>query len=286
MTEKTPVTVLGLGLMGSVLAGTFARAGHPTTVWNRSDAKATPAGTARAATVREALEASPLVVVCLSVYDNVTEVLEAEGEALAGRAVVNLTNGTPSQARAMAETVRGLGADYLDGGIMAVPPMIGKPGALILYSGPEHVFAAHRDALGVLAEARYMGADAGLASLYDLALLAAMYGMFTGYYQAVALVRSEKVSAVEFTPMVESWVSAMMRSLPVHARAIDSGDHHTEVSNLANNEAGFPNLMRAAREQGVDTSLMEPLDALLKRAVAAGYGKDGVARLVDLLVER
>ncbi|MGI5164301.1 NAD(P)-dependent oxidoreductase [Spirillospora sp. CA-253888] len=285
MTEKTPVTVLGLGLMGSVLAETFARAGHPTTVWNRSDAKATPAGTARAATVREALEASPLIVVCLSVYDNVTGVLAAEGEALAGRAVVNLTNGTPSQARAMAGAVRGLGADYLDGGIMAVPPMIGKPGALILYSGPEHVFTAHRDALGVLAEARYMGADAGLASLYDLALLTAMYGMFTGYYQAVALVRSEKVSAVEFTPMVDAWVSAMMRSLPVHAQAIDSGDHRTEVSNLANNEAGFPNLMRAAREQGVDTSLMEPLDALLKRAVAAGYGKDGVARLVDLLVE-
>ena len=38
--DRTPVTVIGLGLMGQALAGAFLRAGHPTTVWNRSAAKA------------------------------------------------------------------------------------------------------------------------------------------------------------------------------------------------------------------------------------------------------
>jgi 3-hydroxyisobutyrate dehydrogenase-like beta-hydroxyacid dehydrogenase len=36
----TPVTVIGLGLMGRALATAFLRAGHPTTVWNRTPAKA------------------------------------------------------------------------------------------------------------------------------------------------------------------------------------------------------------------------------------------------------
>ena len=37
MTEhKTPVTVIGLGAMGSALASALVRAGHPTTVWNRT----------------------------------------------------------------------------------------------------------------------------------------------------------------------------------------------------------------------------------------------------------
>ncbi|MFD0476016.1 NAD(P)-binding domain-containing protein [Nonomuraea thailandensis] len=38
----TPVTVIGLGSMGTALAGAFTRAGHPTTVWNRTAAKAAP----------------------------------------------------------------------------------------------------------------------------------------------------------------------------------------------------------------------------------------------------
>jgi 3-hydroxyisobutyrate dehydrogenase-like beta-hydroxyacid dehydrogenase len=39
---STPVTVVGLGAMGSALAGAVLRAGHPTTVWNRSLGKAQP----------------------------------------------------------------------------------------------------------------------------------------------------------------------------------------------------------------------------------------------------
>lgn len=41
-TRPTPVSVLGLGLMGQALARAFPRAGHPTTVWNRTPAKAEP----------------------------------------------------------------------------------------------------------------------------------------------------------------------------------------------------------------------------------------------------
>ena len=33
--EKQPVTVLGLGLMGSAIAVALRDAGHPTTVWTR-----------------------------------------------------------------------------------------------------------------------------------------------------------------------------------------------------------------------------------------------------------
>jgi 3-hydroxyisobutyrate dehydrogenase-like beta-hydroxyacid dehydrogenase len=291
MTDNTttPVTVMGLGLMGSALARAFLNSGRPTTVWNRSAAKAedlVASGATRAESVTDAFTASPLVVICLSVNDNVHEVLNGAGTAVAGRTVVNLTNGTPAQARELANAVTALGGEYVDGGIMAVPPMIAQPGALILYSGDQAAFETHKPTLEALGEAQYLGTDPGLAPLYDLALLTAMYGMFTGYYQATALIRTEGVKAAEFTPMVQAWVTAMMAGLPHAAEAIDSGEHATEVSSLANNQAAFPNLIEAAREQGVDTSLMEPIRALLDRSVEEGYGGDGLARLVDLLGPR
>ncbi|MGW4935312.1 NAD(P)-binding domain-containing protein, partial [Streptomyces sp. NPDC004166] len=37
--EKTSVTLLGLGAMGTALARTWLATGHPLTVWNRTPAR-------------------------------------------------------------------------------------------------------------------------------------------------------------------------------------------------------------------------------------------------------
>ena len=122
--ERPSVTVIGLGLMGSTLAGAFLTSGMPTTVWNRSGEKAdalVAEGAIRAATVAEAVAESQLVVVCLTTDEVVHQVLDPVADALPGRVLVNLTNGTPQQARATAAWAADHGARYLDGGIMACP---------------------------------------------------------------------------------------------------------------------------------------------------------------------
>ncbi|MDP9869646.1 MULTISPECIES: NAD(P)-dependent oxidoreductase [Streptosporangium] len=286
MDNKTPVTVVGLGLMGQALAAAFLAAGHPTTVWNRTAGKAddlVARGAVRAATVAEAVAASPLTVVCVVTYEAVDDVLDAAGGGLAGRVLVNLTNGTPGQARRTGARVAGLGADYVDGGIMAVPQMIAGPGALILYSGARAAFETHRQALEVLGEARYLDGDPGTAPLYDLALLTAMYGMFGGFYQSLAMVRAAGIKAEEFTPMVTAWLAAMAASMPAAAAEVDAGEYATKVSNLAMNQAAFPNFIDANRALGLSPDLLLPIKALIDRAVAEGHGGDGLARLVELI---
>ncbi|WP_067461154.1 NAD(P)-dependent oxidoreductase [Actinomadura macra] len=284
MTDRTSVTVLGLGLMGTALAEALLADGHSVTVWNRTAAKAGPLvakGAVQASTADEALAASPLVLVCLSVYANAEEILACDD--LTGATVVQLSNGTPRQARAMAEIVTVRGGRYVDGGIMAVPQMIGRPGALILYSGDEAAFAEHRTVLTALAEPRHLGADPGLAPLFDLALLDAMYGMFAGIYHALALVRSEKVTATTFAPMILDWLTAMLGSLPELARVVDAGEFGTVVSSIATSQVAFPGLIETSRDQGVDPWYLPSLRDLLDRAVAEGHGADGLARLVTLL---
>jgi 3-hydroxyisobutyrate dehydrogenase-like beta-hydroxyacid dehydrogenase len=59
------VSVIGLGAMGSALAEAFLKSGLSVTVWNRTQAKAealVAKGAVAAASVREAVEASKLVV--------------------------------------------------------------------------------------------------------------------------------------------------------------------------------------------------------------------------------
>lgn len=283
----TDITVLGLGAMGSALAGALLAKGRSVTVWNRSAAKTgslVKKGANAAATAAEAIAASKLVVVCLLTYDTVDAVLGEAAGQLRGKTLVNLTNGTPAQARRLAKWADNHGAGYVDGGIMAVPPMIGGEHALILYSGSQAAFEAHRTVLECLGAARYFGADPGLASLHDLALLTAMYGLFSGAIHAMALVGTENIPAREFMPMLTGWLNAMMDSLPEMAEQVDSGVYDRDVvSNLAMQAAGYPNLIDASREQGVSTELVTALGELMRKGVEAGHGSADIGALVEML---
>jgi hypothetical protein len=215
-----------------------------------------------ASSVVDAVAASSVVVVCVVDYAAVRSFL-SPGD-VAGRTVVNLTNGTPQQARSASR----LFESYVDGGIMAVPSMIGLPGSLVLYSGSSSAFLLARPVLEVFGEARFLGEDPGRAALYDLALLSGMYGMFGGVYHALALTASEDL---DVRPLLKDWLLAMLAVLP------DGSDRSD--SSLAMQAAAYVNLLDASRDQGVRTDMVVAMGDLLARGAAAEPG----VSLVELL---
>jgi 3-hydroxyisobutyrate dehydrogenase-like beta-hydroxyacid dehydrogenase len=281
------ISILGLGAMGQALASRFLEQGHTVTVWNRSPGRATSLlnrGAREAKAAADAIAASDVAVICVLDYAAADSIIESASAALSGRALVNLTNGTPAQARAAAERVERLGGAYLDGGIMATPPMIGGEHALILYSGSKATFDAHVRSLEALGAAKYLGADAGLASLHDLALLSGMYGVFAGFFHATALVDSEGIRASSFLELLGPWMSAMMGELHGYAEKIDSGMHGVNVvSNLSMQAASLNNIVNASREQGVTTDLLDPLLELFRKRAAAGFGAEDISGIFELI---
>ncbi|MFF5899143.1 NAD(P)-dependent oxidoreductase [Streptomyces argenteolus] len=286
--EKTPVTLLGLGVMGTALARTWLAAGHPLTVWNRTPARATPLaaeGARVADTAAEAVAANALVVVCLLDDTSVDKVLA--GTDLTDKDVVNLTTSTPAQARARAEWARQRGARYLDGGIMAVPPMIGVPeaGGYVFYSGSPELFERHQQTLAVPAGTTYVGENAGFAALHDVALLSAMYGMFAGSAHAFALIRNEDIDPEALAPLLADWLVAMAPAVHQTAEQLRSGDYTKGVvSNLAMQVAGTPTFLSTAEQQGVSPELLSPYFELMRRRLAEGSGEEDLTGVIDLLV--
>jgi 3-hydroxyisobutyrate dehydrogenase-like beta-hydroxyacid dehydrogenase len=285
MTRK--ITFLGLGAMGSALARAALNAKLNVTVWNRTPGRAEPLvadGATAAVDSTAAIAAADLVVICLLDYPSVRAVLDAAGTSLAGKTILNLTNGTPEQARGLAAWAEAEGAAYLDGGIMAIPPMIGRPETLILTSGSAAAHATAHDALASFGSSRYLGADPGHAALYDLALLTAMYGMFGGYLHGTALLRADGIAAEGFIELVQPWLAAMQSSLPEMARQIDNADHGRNVgSNLAMQAAAYINLIDASRARKLSTDLVEPMQRLLQQAVATGRGGHDIGSMADLI---
>lgn len=214
---ETPVTIIGLGLMGRALARAFLKAGHPTTVWNRTAAKAAELvaeGARVAATVDDALAAGTVTIICLTDYAAVHELLGASERGLAGRTLINLTSGDSAQARAAADWAAHHGAHYLDGAIMAIPPAIGTADAVVLYSGTREVFEAHGSPLEALGTATYLGTDPGLASLYDVAGLAMMWSVLNAWLQGTALVRAAGVDAATFAPFAQRMAAGWRNGYP------------------------------------------------------------------------
>ncbi|MDT0344429.1 NAD(P)-dependent oxidoreductase [Streptomyces litchfieldiae] len=284
--DRQAVSVLGLGSMGSALAAALLDRGHPATVWNRSADKARPLadrGARPAATAEEAIVASPLVIACVLDYDALHAVLDPIAGSLAGKTLVNLTSGSPEQAREAAAWARSHGADYLDGAIMTTPPGVGSADMMFLYSGEQAVFEAHRPTLAALGDPLHLGTDPGLASLYDAALLGLMWATMTGWLHGTALVGAEKTPATAFTPVAIRWLTAVAGFLTTYAPQVDAGRYPGDDATVDVQIAAIGHLIHAAAARGIDNALPELLKSAMERASSAGHGSDSYASVIEVL---
>ncbi|MGK5558183.1 NAD(P)-dependent oxidoreductase [Actinomadura kijaniata] len=284
--NRAPVTVIGLGLMGRALAGAFLRAGHPTTVWNRTAAKAGPLvaqGARQAGSPGEAVAAGPLVVVCVTDYDAVRELLEPLGDALDGRVLVNLTSGTSRQARETAAWAARRGIAYLDGAIMAAPQGIGTAEALVYYGGPRAVFDPHEPTLRSLsAEATRLGDDHGLPALYGVAATSVMWGLLNGFLQGAALLGTAGVDASAFAAFTRENIGTIVDWTSGYARQIDDGAYTALDATIEVQLDAMRHLVHESESAGVSADLPRFFRSLGDRAVAEGHGGDGYAAMIEL----
>ncbi|GAA3438404.1 NAD(P)-dependent oxidoreductase [Kutzneria kofuensis] len=282
----TSVTVLGLGPMGQALTSAFVAAGHQTTAWSRSPGTPAPVGAARATSATEAIEAGELTVVCVRGEAAVAAVLDPIDD-LAGRAVINLTSGSPVQARARAAWAAERKVDYLAGAIMTPTPSIGTPAALTLYSGPESLHRRWADTLAALGgTARYLGADPGRAAAFDVSLLDMFWQSVSGIVHGLALARAEGISGSDLVPFGRTMAGLLPDMVTRFAGQLDRGEFPGTRSTIASAEPGLAHIAETAEYHNIDASSLHAGLTLIRRAIAAGHATDGLARLADVLNPR
>ncbi|WP_329038408.1 NAD(P)-binding domain-containing protein [Streptomyces sp. NBC_01725] len=282
-----PVTVIGLGSMGRALAGAFVGAGHPTTVWNRTPAKAAPLvakGAVHARAVEAAVGASPLVITCLTTFEDTRSALEPAAAALSGRALVTLNSGSPAGARAMASWATGHGARFLAGAVKNVPEAVGARDTLLYYSGDRSVFDEYGTTLKVLGgDTVHLGDETDLAALYEMAVGAMLLPALVGFFQGAAAVQARGLEASSMVRFAGKWLDMIKSLLPVYATEIDSGDYTDAAASVNLFLAGAAHDVELTKETNVDVAWLAPLHDLVERAAAAGHGDHSIAALTEVL---
>ncbi|MGA5462743.1 NAD(P)-dependent oxidoreductase [Mycobacterium sp. NPDC050041] len=269
--------------MGSALVRAALGAGHRVTVWNRTPDRAEALagdGARVAATVQEAVDGAEVIVACLFDAASVRRVLDPVVDRLTGRRLVNLTTTSPQGARELAAWAAGHHVDYLDGGIMAVPEMIGAPGSLIYYSGSRALFDDVRPLLQTWGAAEYFGDDAGSASLHDLALLSTMYVMFAGFFHGAAMAGTAGMPAKEYAGRAIGWLQTVLPALSEFAEVIDGGDYAVPGQQSLD-FSDITEIVDASRGAGISTEVVDVVQRLIHRQIDAGHGAQGFARVIE-----
>lgn len=286
--HSTEITVIGLGPMGLALAEALLRANRSLTVWNRTAAKAdglVRRGARPAPTAADAVAASPVTVACLSDYPAVDGILDLLGP-LDGHTLVNLSSGTPAEARATADRAAGLGLDYLDGAVMVPPPLVGHDGSVLLYDGPREVLDRHREILTDLGEPRHLGAEPGLAVLHNAAMLGMMYATLNGFLHAAALVGSANVPVTDFAELALGWFMPVVLSpdgIAEQAPHLDAGHYPGDLGGMGMNLNALEHITRTSEEQGVHSEQPRMLARVAERAIARGHGADNYFAVFEVL---
>lgn len=285
---RASITVIGLGPMGQAMIRTLLTAGHPVTVWNRTPSRADEViadGAVLAPTPGAAVEASELVLLSLTDYQAMYDVLGDATDALAGRTIVNLSSDTPDRTREAAAWAAEHGASFLTGGVMTPAPMVGTEAAYVYYSGPEDVLDRHRQALARIGDPRYLGEDPGLAQLMYQAQLDVFLTTLSSLMHATALLGSAGFAAADAMPELLETVAGVPEMLAVGdekpGAAIDAGDHPGDLSTATMMGATADHIVAASEAAGIDLALPRAVQGHYRRVVADGRGGDNWTRIID-----
>jgi 3-hydroxyisobutyrate dehydrogenase-like beta-hydroxyacid dehydrogenase len=282
------VGVIGTGRMGSALATALHNKGFSTTVWNRTSSKTVALarlGLRVAQSLKAAALASGVIIVNVSDYSTTQQLLQDPGvaSALAGKILVQLSSGTPQEARHMESWAKRHEISYLDGAIMSYPSGIGAPECTIFYSGPEEVFNRVKPILMALGgNTLFVGTAIGHASALDLSgltfVLGAMFGFVQGYI----------VSEAEGLPP-EAFMGSIKGLLPVTGEILEAISARIRRKDYAGNEAtleawsiGPKELIEWSKDRRMDRRIADAQIGLFEQAIKAGHGQADFAYLYEI----
>ncbi|UGT53296.1 NAD(P)-dependent oxidoreductase [Nocardia asteroides] len=285
---KPSVTVLGTGSMGAALTRALLAAGHPTHVWNRSPERTkdlAAAGATAHLSIADAVAAGSVSVAILTGFDATRSSL-ADADP-AGRDIITLNSGAPTQAREFGRWVEQRGGRYLGGAIKNVAAAVGDPDTQLYFGGDRAVFDAHRETLRVFGgDLEFLGPEPDLAALYEAAVGATLLPALLGFAEGAALLASRGLPARSMVPYSAKWLRMIESLLPTLAAEIDTKDYTRLGSSIDLFASALSEDAVIAAESGVDLSWHAPMHELLRRAIAEGRGEQSVTALFELLAAR
>lgn len=289
MNNMNSVSVIGLGSMGVAIAQSLLQSGYRVTVWNRTSEKAeliVKTGAILAPNAAAAISASAVSIICVSDYAASYSILDTDEvkAALAGRILIQLSTGSPQQARDHEVWTQTYQAEYIEGAIVASPTQMGQPEATIFSSGSPSAFHKCEPLLkSVAGNVLYLGEQVSAASTTDLAFLSYLFGSYLGFFHAARILESDDLRVDTFGAMIAQISPVIGGVMKYESELIQSGAYDKPQSSVNMSMVTVDLLMEQAREAGMNNEFPVFAQGLFKKALDAGYGEEEVCALIKVM---
>ena len=280
---------LGLGVMGYPMAGHLQAAGYPTTVYNRTTAKAEAwvgeHGGSSAATPREAATGANLVMVCVGNDDDLRSVVFGDHGALAGMgAGATLVDHTTASAE-VAREIRAA-ADVVGVGFIDAPVSGGQAGAengqlAVMCGGDENVYAGIESVIDAYAKISVLVGGTGSGQLTKMVNQVCIAGLIQGLSEALDFGRRARLDMDRVLSVIGGGASGSWQMANRAGTMLDRHFDHGFALDWMRKDLGivFDEAERIDATLPV-TALVDQLYARLQRE---GHGRWDTSSLIELL---
>jgi 3-hydroxyisobutyrate dehydrogenase-like beta-hydroxyacid dehydrogenase len=240
-------------------------------------------GAEAAESPRTALEASPVVLVCIKTHADTRALLAEAGADMAGRTLVELSTGDADAAEALAADVTGMGARCLIGMIGTFPGDIGKPESAIVTVGDEEAWAVARDVLTTLGgNSSYIGPNYRALPAIFAGLFLPRQGFMFGMIYGALVCRKAGISMDDYVAQIPLTLKVVHDYYDVFAATVPSGRFDDPPASIGTYGAAFQDVVDTFAANGARRDLPEMLAGLMQEGVDAGLSDKHVTALTRL----
>ena len=281
------VAFLGMGIMGSRMAGNVARGGFELRVWNRTAERAervaSDTGATQAATPAEAADGADALITMVVDSPEVEAVLFGEdgaaGALSEGAVVIDMSTTAPKAAVAIADRLRERGVGFLDAPVSGSSPKAESGTLTIMVGGSEEDFERARPLLDSMGELVVHCGPQGhgqMVKLINNTLAAANAAVLA---EAIDVARRAEL---DMDSLVQVVAASSGNSTMLQLKAKPMVEHDFQpLFRLDHMLKDVRHCLNAAHELGAHTQVADAVKSLYEAASGQGHGDDDFAAVID-----
>ena len=280
---------VGLGVMGYPMAGHLQAAGHATTVYNRTTARAEAwideHGGRSASTPAAAAEGADFVMMCVGDDHDVRSVVFGESGVLAGMGsgatLIDHTTASALVAREVSEAAAGLGVGFVD-----APVSGGQAGAetgqlSIMCGGDPEVFAGIEAIVDAYAKALVLVGPVGAGQLTKMVNQICIGGLIQGLAEALDFARRAGLDLEQVLAAISQGASGSWQMDNRARTMLDRHFDHGFAIDWMRKDFGI--VFAEALELGATLPITALVDQYYARLQREGHGRWDTSSLIELL---
>jgi len=282
---------IGLGVMGTPMAGHLARAGHPGLGWSRSGRTAAAArsgGVKVAAQLEDVFAACETLILMLANDEAIDSVLDRQGGAFGdrvrGRLLINMGTSSAAYSQALGEQIRAAGGRYVEAPVSGSRVQAEAAQLVILLAGTDADLAVAAPLLAPMGRQTVCCGNVPSALRMKLAVNLYLITLVTGLAEAVHFAEAHGIELERFAQVLNAGpMASEVSRIKLDKMARGDSAVQASITDVHKNSAL---VAAAAREAGMHAPLIEASDALFAQAEHAGLGALDMAAVLEVVRAR